>query len=506
VVKSPREHTISRSVIVAPAGCGKTEYIANAVNDESISGRKLVLTHTHAGVRSLRKRLKKKNVPSSAFRVETIDSFALRYAKAYPAKSELKILEPKTSQDYLEIIGCATKLFCSELAKNILHQSYTKVFVDEYQDCSTEQHGMILELSKILPCVITGDPLQGIFSFGDSPAVDWDSQVFPLFEKQPSLDTPWRWENEGNSKLGQWLLKDARPTIEAGLSLCLTGLESRGVYFHISKDDAYPTGLREQASEFETVFGISASGNKARPHALAENLRNQYRTIEPVTSEELFKLAAQIDSLSGEPLLDRILEFSDACLTKIKADCKDVRNNPARKFRNEKKTELKKLFEIIGSQGSYGDILKLFYFLETYKPTYKRWQLWIEMKKSLELAVSEGMNISEAVLQIKNRTRFQENLLPRKCLSRPVLLKGLECECAIVIDAHKFATKEDFYVAITRGSKALHIYSSSPCFPPSIPNCPNCGKKMALRDGTYGVFWGCSGYPACRGVLNLDGK
>ena len=39
---------------------------------------------------------------------------------------------------------------------------------------------------------------------------------------------------------------------------------------------------------------------------------------------------------------------------------------------------------------------------------------------------------------------------------------------------------------------------------PDVPNCPDCGKPMRLRTARTGVrageeFWGCSGYPACKG-------
>lgn len=44
----------------------------------------------------------------------------------------------------------------------------------------------------------------------------------------------------------------------------------------------------------------------------------------------------------------------------------------------------------------------------------------------------------------------------------------------------------------------------------AIPDCPQCGKPMALRTAKTGKnagsqFWGCSGYPDCRGHLPLDG-
>jgi four helix bundle suffix protein len=45
----------------------------------------------------------------------------------------------------------------------------------------------------------------------------------------------------------------------------------------------------------------------------------------------------------------------------------------------------------------------------------------------------------------------------------------------------------------------------------NLPTCPLCGKAMALRTarqsknaGTH--FWGCSGYPECRGTRNSDGS
>lgn len=28
-------------------------------------------------------------------------------------------------------------------------------------------------------------------------------------------------------------------------------------------------------------------------------------------------------------------------------------------------------------------------------------------------------------------------------------------------------------------------------------NCPECGEEMVVREGKYGKFWGCTGYPDC---------
>ncbi len=40
--------------------------------------------------------------------------------------------------------------------------------------------------------------------------------------------------------------------------------------------------------------------------------------------------------------------------------------------------------------------------------------------------------------------------------------------------------------------------------PPTIvPACPLCGATMVRRHSAYGEFWGCSGYPDCRGMRPL---
>jgi ssDNA-binding Zn-finger/Zn-ribbon topoisomerase 1 len=44
--------------------------------------------------------------------------------------------------------------------------------------------------------------------------------------------------------------------------------------------------------------------------------------------------------------------------------------------------------------------------------------------------------------------------------------------------------------------------------PDRIPGCPKCAKPMVLRTAKSGKnagqqFWGCSGYPDCRGVVKV---
>jgi DNA helicase-2/ATP-dependent DNA helicase PcrA len=36
-----------------------------------------------------------------------------------------------------------------------------------------------------------------------------------------------------------------------------------------------------------------------------------------------------------------------------------------------------------------------------------------------------------------------------------------------------------------------------------VPNCPKCSLKMVMRTGRYGRFWGCAGYPKCKGTADV---
>ena len=43
----------------------------------------------------------------------------------------------------------------------------------------------------------------------------------------------------------------------------------------------------------------------------------------------------------------------------------------------------------------------------------------------------------------------------------------------------------------------------------NAPVCPNCKRPMTLRKAATGKnagkeFWGCTGYPECKGVINVE--
>lgn len=41
--------------------------------------------------------------------------------------------------------------------------------------------------------------------------------------------------------------------------------------------------------------------------------------------------------------------------------------------------------------------------------------------------------------------------------------------------------------------------------PEEMPDCPECKGPMRVRNGRFGPFFGCSGYPNCKGIINIPG-
>lgn len=61
----------------------------------------------------------------------------------------------------------------------------------------------------------------------------------------------------------------------------------------------------------------------------------------------------------------------------------------------------------------------------------------------------------------------------------------------------------------TKPTAAATDSSPVPPAPPAAPACPKCGAEMVLRTARRGgragkQFYGCSAYPKCRGIVNLD--
>ena len=83
--------TEPKSLLIAPAGHGKTYAIASCIKLCPIGETQLVLTHTHAGISSIKKKLQKLKVEDNKYEVVTISGFAQKIVHAFFGLEKLGI-------------------------------------------------------------------------------------------------------------------------------------------------------------------------------------------------------------------------------------------------------------------------------------------------------------------------------------------------------------------------------------------------------------------------------
>jgi len=206
--------TVPLVVVEAPAGCGKTTKGADYAREIAISGspsRILILAHTHAACSVFADRTKGLG---SRVEIRTIDSVIAHIASAYHAglglPTDIGAWVRQRQDGYGELAQKVAELLNRyPMIAASLVQRHNVVICDEHQDCSGEQHSIVMTLlSKGARLRVFGDPVQKIFKERTRVSAclpcDWGalSRQAQAFEH---LDFPHHW-SDGCRDLGQWIL------------------------------------------------------------------------------------------------------------------------------------------------------------------------------------------------------------------------------------------------------------------------------------------------------------
>jgi DNA helicase-2/ATP-dependent DNA helicase PcrA len=80
---------------------------------------------------------------------------------------------------------------------------------------------------------------------------------------------------------------------------------------------------------------------------------------------------------------------------------------------------------------------------------------------------SGELSFHEAAIRMREENRLIGRPLPKRAVGSTLLLKGLEAEVAVVLNAGGLDAR-NLYVAMTRGSKALTVCSQTPILRPGL--------------------------------------
>ena len=483
-----------RGLLIAPAGHGKTTAIADCIMQCPDESCHLILTHTHAGIASLREKLKMKKVPRNKYQIDTITGLAQRYVLSYEGNKNLPSNEDNSY--FPTVVQHCTELMNSAMIQIIIKASYNGVFVDEYQDCTIEQHEMVLALSKNLPLHILGDPLQGIFSFEKNALVDFERDLTG-FQTYNFLNYPWRWHNT-NEELGGQILS-MRQCLEAHKPILLDKINCKGleVVFHSSSADLHndsflkvlrSTIKRNVDNSFLIIYPSYDEPNKTGQIQRRGTLLDRKNLKIAIDYGYNFHMIDAIDSKIFYSCSRKIDDFINSCharrrIQKIKTlydimqamhfgvsamnDWIDRDNNRIKHKRDKecktKGEKLQLLFDMLEDKPNLSNLMMMFdyvYSLTKNKCHFK--ELYCEIKRASEIAINDHIPMYEAMVRLKNGIRHMGRKIEGRCIGTTLLTKGLEFDTVVLYEAHKFVDAKNFYVAISRARKKLVIITSAP--------------------------------------------
>lgn len=450
--------THSRACLIAPAGYGKTHSIVDCL--ESLTGRFLILTHTHAGVAVLRERIKERGIPTNRYELTTISSLCQKLAVAYTSSGNVVPIDSSEHYTWLE-------RRCKELAEtnkisHLIEVSYGGVLVDEYQDCSKSQHDFIIGIARSVSLWIFGDPLQGIFDF-NGPIVDWDNDLVGFYFE--CLDKPKRWEKY-NVSLGLDIVT-IRKQLEVGASSIDWGRTSsitRITSNDRDKQDEIRKWRYKTALKGTQLIIVTEKWNRKE---VAKVFGGTCRVVEAIDDSDFYTMAAKIDRITTATAAQTLYDSAIAVFFKSKVDewltARGVKVKKDKSLRLMSAKLAQKVSEYCARPSSLGLLhgLEELASIEGIKVFLH--EKFTSLKSAITLASERGISVKDAMMEVRNKVRIVGRKIANFAVGTTLLTKGLEFDHVLIVNANRpydlstQSGRKNFYVAISRARESLTI-------------------------------------------------
>jgi hypothetical protein len=224
----------------------------------------------------------------------------------------------------------------------------------------------------------------------------------------------------------------------------------------------------------ESVVAIHKGNNqyKSRCHVLAKNVGGRFSSIEEIEGKSVFSFVRKIQGCqTNQARLKEAVKFAAQCMTAVKANLPAatrrgehtvIRNNTlnpsaavaANAYLADPASST--LVHLLNAIRGGNDVKTVRMDLFTRVMGVLRKQVLHP-----ELTLNEAAEEYQAEFRYKGRP-----IARRRLIGTTLLLKGLEFDHAIVLEADSLSKKE-LYVALTRGAKSLTIISKSPVLNPN---------------------------------------
>lgn len=378
------------------------------------------------------------------------------------------------------------ELFGEELAKQL----------EEIKAPISKFHALLKLLKQAIGDYGKGNKIKAM-EF-DEKLVDFTNNLKD-FEIVPELDTPHRWYQDGNNKQLGDFLKDIRVKLTNNTTqrIDLNNIDNEIVTVVKISEEIYDTEFLNNPQnyykncirklinnpesnplfesllilipEYRTKTRQRGTINDRAAFKSRIDFNHQLELLEAIDNKDFYNLAREIDDLilNISKARQPIKRIKEKILEKLfnKTDISTWINDNT--IKNKRKPEEKQISETLNSLISNfieaPSAKALYLLLKFLKDSLKlKNQRYSLLKSILDCLCAENTeSVYKAMINQRNRIRRIGRKVEGKCLGTTALTKGLEFDTVAILDAHNFTCPKNFYVALTRASKKLIIFTKT---------------------------------------------
>lgn len=205
---------------------------------------------------------------------------------------------------------------------------------------------------------------------------------------------------------------------------------------------------------------------KSKCHHLARNTGGRFSSIEEIEGKELFAFVGKVEDAATDHIrLERLVDFAAKCMTAVRQSlpatcCRGEYTKIRTNTRNRAIAEVANSYLAEPSSPRMRDFLDAVRALPAVQVA--RVDLFNRMMGVLNTHVAHpDLTLGAAAERYQSQFRYRGRPVGRRRLiGTTLLVKGLEFDHAIVLDATSLSRRE-LYVALTRGARSLTIIATA---------------------------------------------
>jgi DNA helicase-2/ATP-dependent DNA helicase PcrA len=211
--------------------------------------------------------------------------------------------------------------------------------------------------------------------------------------------------------------------------------------------------------------------HKAKCHNLANQTGGRFSSIEEIEGKAMFSFIRKLESArSNSEYLMHAIAFAAECMTAVRANL-SAATQRGELVRIRPGTRNPLVGEAANQVLAAPTAVRLLDFLNAIKHCEGvhcgRADLFYRLVAVLRKQVlNPGLSLGEAAEEFQAEFRHRGRPIGKRLIGTTLLLKGLEFDHGIVLDAASLTAKE-LYVALTRGSRSVTILTTSATLQPA---------------------------------------